>query len=109
MLPVVGVHYAERLRMTEDERLQVLSLWAGVVYFSAVLYLTGSLWKAIFLGTFVLVSCVLGFGARWLMRATFASAIVAIAVALGAPSPDQWGQSLQYARQAFLDWFPFVR
>jgi hypothetical protein len=95
--------------MTQDQRLMALSLWAGVVSFSAILYLTGSLWKAILLGTFVLVSCVLGFGARWLMRASFAIAIVAIAVVLGAPSPDQWGQSLQDARQAFLDWFPFVR
>src|SRR6266481_6753403 len=31
-----------------------LSLWLGVVLFSAILYLTGSYWKAILIGTFVL-------------------------------------------------------
>jgi hypothetical protein len=53
--------------LTEDERLVALSLWVGVVLFSAILYLTGSYWKAILIGTFVLVSCALGFGRRWLI------------------------------------------
>jgi hypothetical protein len=86
-----------------------MSLWASVVSFSAILYLSGTFWKAILIGTFVLVSSVLGFGGRWLTRASFALAIVAIAVVLGAPSPDQWGQLLQDARLAFLDWLPSRR
>jgi hypothetical protein len=52
--------------LTENERLVALSLWAGVVLFSAILYLTGSYWKAILIGTFVLGSCALGYGRRWL-------------------------------------------
>ena len=76
--------------LTEDERLLALSLWVGVVLFSAILYLTGSYSKAILIGIFVLISCLLGFGRRWLLRGSFAVAIVAIAVARGAPSPDQW-------------------
>jgi hypothetical protein len=92
--------------LTEDERLLALSLWVGLVIFSAVLYLTGSFWKAILLGTFVLISCVLGFGRRWLLRGSFAIAIVAIAVALGAPSPDQWSQLLQDARRALFASIP---
>ena len=90
--------------LTEDERLQVLSLWVGLVMFSAILYLTGSYWKAILIGTFVLGSYLLGFGRSWLLRGSFAVAIVAIAVALGAPSPDQWAQLLQDARQALFAW-----
>jgi hypothetical protein len=95
--------------MAEDIRLVALSLWASVVSFSAILYLSGSFWKAILVGIFVLISCVLGFGGRWLLRGSLAVAIVAIAVALGAPSPDQWGQLLQDARQVSLSWFSFGR
>src|SRR5262249_4774886 len=64
---------------------------AAVVLFAAMLYLTGSFWKAILVSVLVLVSCVLGFG----LRGSFAIAIVAIAVVLGAPSPDQWVQLWQ--------------
>jgi O-antigen ligase len=92
--------------LTEDERLLALSLWVGVVLFSAILYLTGSYSKAILIGIFVLISCLLGFGRRWLLRGSFAVAIVAIAVALGAPSPDQWSQLLQDARRALFAWIP---
>jgi len=95
--------------MTKDKRLVAMSLWASVVSFSAILYLFGTFWKAILLGIFVLISCVLGFGERWLSRGSFAVAIVAIVVALGAPGPDQWGQLLQCARLAFLDWLPSGR
>jgi O-antigen ligase len=92
--------------LTEDERLLALSLWVGVVLFSAILYLTGSYSKAILIGLFVLISCLLGFGRRWLLRGSFVVAIVAIAVALGAPSPDQWSQLLQDARRALFAWIP---
>jgi hypothetical protein len=88
--------------LTEEERRVALSVWAGLVSFAALLYLTGSFWKAAMVGVFVLVSCVLGLGQRWLLRGSFAIAIVAIAVALGAPSPEQWTQLLQDARRTLL-------
>jgi len=69
---------------------------AAAVLFAAMLYLTGSFWKALLVGMSVLVTCVLGFGPRW----SFAIAIVAIAVVLAAPSADQWGQVWQDARRA---------
>ena len=49
---------------------------AAVVLFAAMLYLTGSFWKAVFVSISVLVSCILGFG----LRESFAIAIVAIAL-----------------------------
>ena len=76
-------------------RLLALSLWVGAVVFSAILYLAGSYWKAILIGTFASVSCVLGFGRSWVLRLSFAIAIVAVAVALGVPRPDQWSQYLE--------------
>jgi hypothetical protein len=88
--------------LTEEERQAALSFWAGLVSFFALFYLTGSFLKAVVVGIFVLVSCLLGLGQRWLLRGSFAIAIVAIAVALGAPSPNQWAQLLQYARQTLF-------
>jgi hypothetical protein len=85
------------MSFTEQERQEALSFWAGLVSFVAIFYLTGSFWKAIAVGIFVLGSCLLGLGQRWLFRGSFAIAIVAIAVALGAPGPDQWAQLLQDA------------
>jgi O-antigen ligase len=78
----------------------------AVVLSSAILCLTGSFWKAILVGIFVLLSLVLGFGRRWLLRGSFAVAIVAIAIVLGGPSPDQWVQLWEGARQAFSVWLP---
>ena len=75
---------------------------AAVVLFAAILLLTGSLLKAILVSISVLLSCILGFGPR----GSFAIAIVAIAVVLGAPSPDQWVQLWQDARRAFSIWLP---
>jgi hypothetical protein len=48
--------------LTEQERLEALSFWAGLVSFSALFYLTGSFWKAVAVGIFVLGSCLLGLG-----------------------------------------------
>jgi uncharacterized membrane protein YcfT len=92
--------------LPEGKRLAALSLWVGAVVFSALLYLTGSYWKAILIGTFVSGSCVLGFGRSWVLRGSFMIAIVAIAVALGGSSPDEWSQHLRDARQAFFTWIP---
>jgi hypothetical protein len=75
---------------------------AAVVLFAGILYLTGSFWKAILVSISVLVAGILGFGPR----GSFAIAIVAIAVVLGAPSPDQWVQLWQEARRAFSIWLP---
>ena len=94
--------------LTEQERQEALPFWAGLVSFCALLYLTGSFWKAVAVGIFVLVSCLLGFSQRWLFRGSFAIAIVAIAVALGAPSPDQWTQLLQDARQTLFAQMPWL-
>ena len=43
-----------------------------------------------------------GFDRRLALAASFALGVVAIAVVLGAPSPDQWMALLQNARQVFL-------
>ena len=87
--------------MNRQEQIEV-----AVVLFAAILCLTGSFWKAILVGVFVLVACLLGFGRRWLLGGSFAIAIVAIAAVVGAPSRDQWVEWWQDARRAFSVWLP---
>ncbi len=74
------------LRMlTQEERSDILSLWAGLVSVVAIYFLIGSFWKAVLIGAFVGGSAALGYGTRWLLKGSFAFAVLAIAVALGIP------------------------
>jgi hypothetical protein len=43
-----------------------------------------------------------GYGTQWVLKGSFAIAVVAIAVALGFPPPDQWLQLARDAREAIL-------
>ncbi|TMJ82376.1 MAG: hypothetical protein E6G76_23695 [Alphaproteobacteria bacterium] len=88
--------------LTEEERRDILSLWAGFVSAVAIYFLIGSFWKAVLIGAFVGGSAVLGYGTRWLLNCSFAFAVLAIAVALGLPPPDQWLHLLYGAREASL-------
>jgi hypothetical protein len=88
--------------LTQEERSDILSLWAGLVSVVAVYFLIGSFWKAVLIGAFVGGSAALGYGTRWLLKGSFAFAVLAIAVALGIPPPDQWLQLLHEAREAVL-------
>ena len=91
------------LRMlTQDERADILSLWAGLVSVVALYFLTGSFWKAALIGAFVSGSAALGFGRRWVLKGSFAIVVLAIAVVFGLPPPDQWLQWLYEAREAVL-------
>ena len=83
---------------TEEQRAQILSLWAGLVAVFAIYFLTGKFWKAALIGVFVCVSSALGYGTRWVLTGSFAIAVVAIAVALGLPPPDQWPQVMDGVR-----------
>jgi hypothetical protein len=86
--------------LTPEERTDILSLWAGLVSVVAIYFLSGSIWKAGLIGAFVGGSALLGYGTRWVLKGAFALAVVAIAVALGLPPPDQWPQLLTEAREA---------
>src|SRR6266436_3825653 len=86
--------------LTEEDRALVLSVWAALVSVFAIYFLTGSFWKAALIGAFVGGSSLLGYGTRWVLKGSFAIAVVAIAVALGLPPPDQWLQLVHDVREA---------
>ena len=88
--------------LTEEERRDILSLWAGFVSAVAIYFLVGSFWKAVLIGAFVGGSALLGYGTRWLLNGSFAFAVLVIAVALGFRSRDQWLQLLYGARESVL-------
>jgi hypothetical protein len=88
--------------MTEERRAQVLPLWAGLASVIAIYLLTENFWKAALIGMFVGGSAVVGYGTQWVLKGSFAIAVVAIAVALGFPPPDQWLQLARDAREAIL-------
>ena len=78
--------------MEQDDRLAVLFVWNALIVFCCVLFFTGSLFKSALVAAFVWVSCALGYGQRWLLRAGLALAVMAIAVSMGVLPPlEQWG------------------
>jgi hypothetical protein len=88
--------------LTEEQRRDILSLWAGFVAVAAIYFLIGSFWKAVLIGVFVGGSALLRYGTRWLLSGSFACAVLAIAVALGLPPPDQWLQLLYGVQDAIV-------
>jgi len=88
--------------MTEEKRAQGLALWAGLVSVVAIYFLTGDYWRAALIGAFVGGSSVLGYSTSWVLKGSFALAVLAIAVALGLPPPDQWLQLAHDAQEAIL-------
>jgi hypothetical protein len=90
--------------VSHDDRLAIMCVWNGLLVFISVLFLTGGIFKAALIAIFVLVSCLLGFGQRWLLRGGFVVAVLAIAVWIGAiPHPDQWKDLFRDVR-AFLEY-----
>jgi hypothetical protein len=77
-----------------------MSVWNGVIVLTSVYYLSGSFTKSLLIATFVLGSCLVGFGRRWVMRGGFALAVFAIAVALGMPHPERWIELVHSAPDA---------
>jgi hypothetical protein len=88
--------------LTEEDRAVVLSVWAALVSVVAIYFLIGSFWKAALIGAIVGGSSLLGYGTRWVLKGSFAVAVLAIAVALGLPSPDQWPQLIHQVQEVVL-------
>jgi uncharacterized membrane protein len=77
--------------LTEEERHAALSFWAGLVSFFALFYLTGSFLKAVVVGIFVLVSCLLGLGQRWLFEGIVCDRNCSHRGRTGRPKPKSMG------------------
>ncbi len=87
--------------LTAEQRTQILPFWAGLVSIVAIYFLTANAWKAVLIGAFVGGSAMLGYG-RGVLTGSFAIAVLAIAVTLGFPPPDQWLQLIEEVRGAIF-------
>lgn len=76
--------------MAADDRLALVIGWTGIVLFSSLLFLGVGFFKTSLIVFFVLVSCVVGFGRRRLIQASFAISMLAFAVFTGFPHPLEW-------------------
>ena len=90
------------LTIEEYRPSRILPVCTGLTSLIAIYYLTVNAWKAALIGAFVGGSAMLGYGARWVLIGSFAIAVLAIAVALGLPPPDQWLQLAHDAQEAIL-------
>jgi hypothetical protein len=99
---IVVLERAGPQMLTEEDRALVLSVWAALVSVVAIYSLIGSFWKAALIGAFVGVLSLLGYGTRWVLKGSFAIAVLAIAVALGLPPPDHWLQLIDQVQEASL-------
>jgi hypothetical protein len=88
--------------LTAEQRTQILPFWAALVSIAAIYFLTANAWKAVLIGAFVGGSAMLGYGTRWVLTGSFAIAVLAIAVTLGFPPPDQWLQLIEEVRGAIF-------
>lgn len=75
------MHFEDRL---------VAYLWNAIVVFAALASLGAGFVKAGAIAAFVFISCMVGIGQRRLLQAGLAIAILAIAVSLGFPGPEEW-------------------
>jgi len=87
--------------MTPSERFAVICGWNAICVGGSIYYLTGSIIKAGFFAVFVYVSTLLNYGLRWLLPGGFAVTVLALAVALGFPHPEQWHGLIKSAPGAF--------
>jgi hypothetical protein len=87
--------------MNPQERFAVTCAWNAACVAVSLYYLSGSIVKAGLIAVFVYFSSLLGYGLRWLMPGGFAVTILACAVVLGFPHPEQWPGLLKSAVEAF--------
>lgn len=76
--------------MTRDSHSVETLLWAAFVLSCSLLFLGVGFIKTSVVVLFVLVSCAISFGRRRLLQASFLVSLVAIAIFLGFPAPNEW-------------------
>ena len=86
------------VQVQQDDQLALLYVWNALIVFASMLFLTGAFFKSALTAAFVWVSCMLGYGQRWLLRGGFALGALAFAILLGVIPPlEQWGSSFRDA------------
>lgn len=91
--------------ITTFERAALAAVWNAICVFLALWYLTGGIGKSALVAFFVLLSSALGYGGRWVTRGGFLLSVVAIAVLLGFPAPEQWADIVKSCTNSLIAQF----
>jgi hypothetical protein len=90
--------------MTIDERAEAMCFWNSIVVGVALYYFGNTWWMALCVAFIVLISALIGYGRRHLMRLGFATMVFTLAVMSGAfPHPSLWGGMLKSAHTTMSD------
>ncbi len=77
--------------MSPEEQQNVLCFWNAIVVAGALYSFGYGILFSLFIGLVILISALIGYGRRHLVRAGFALMVIAVAVAVGTlPPPEQW-------------------
>lgn len=87
--------------MNAQERFAVTCAWNAACVAASLYFLSGSIVKSGIIAVFVYFSSLLGYGLRWLIPGGFAVTILACAVVLGFPHPEQWPGLFKSALESF--------
>jgi len=82
--------------MSPEERQNVQCFWNALVIAGALYSLGYGIISSLFISAIILISTLIGYGRRYLIRAGWVLMVVAIAVAIGLlPPPPQWLPALK--------------
>ena len=85
--------------MSAEEQANVLCFWNALVIATGLYYFGYGLGFSLLIAVVVLISSLIGYGRRHLVRGGFALMVIAIAVSAHAlPPPDQWVAVLKSAQ-----------
>lgn len=85
--------------MSADEKANVQCFWNAIVIAVVLYYLGSGFGMSLIVAFGALISTLIGYGRRYLVRGGFAMMIVGIAVAIHLlPPPDQWMAVLKSAQ-----------
>lgn len=77
--------------MSPDEQQNVVCFWNAFVFAGALYSFGYGLLFSSFISAVILISTLIGYGRRYLVRAGFALMVIAMGVAVGMlPPPEQW-------------------
>lgn len=77
------------------------TVWNAVVYFGCLIYFGLSFWNATVVGFAIFVSCLVGYGNRWLIRGGVLMLVVTVLMIIGlVPQPDELKPILKELRSS---------
>jgi len=85
--------------LTPSDRASLTYMWSAFAATISLMYLSVPFGKSLLIGFFILTSCFLGVGKRWLVGGSFALSVLALALMCGFPPPAEWPELIRSGLQ----------